>query len=127
MADLSDHISHQLRATAAALRNSIGEQSRLMMPLSGRASAEAIAAGRAKREADAAEQLAVVMVEWEDVCARAQNSPLADLLFALLDLHKPYACFGSAPCCEDCMSGSYEAEAVDWPCETYTIIRDGLT
>jgi Ribonuclease G/E len=124
---VSDYISDQLRAQSAALRNSIGEQSRLMVPLGGMASAEAIAAGRAKREAIAAEQLAAAMAEWEGVRARAQSGPLPDLLLALLDLHKPYTSFGSAPCCEHCMSGnSYEAEAVDWPCETYGIIKNGL-
>lgn len=78
---MSDYISDQLRAQSAALRNSIGEQARLMVPMRGRASAEAIAAGRAKREAIAAEQLATAIAEWE---------------------------------------------AVDWPCETYGIIKNGL-
>lgn len=123
---VSDPISDALREHAADLRNSIGAQARSMVPGWPRASPAAIAEGRAKREADAAQQLAVVMVEWEAVRARAQNGPMAALLLALLDLHKPYTTFGSAPCCEDCMSGGYEAEPVDWPCETYEIIRDGL-
>lgn len=123
---VSDPISDALRERAAELRNSIGAQARSMLPVWPGFSPEVIAERRAEREAVAAQQLAAAMVEWSNLRERAQESSASVLLLALLDLHKPYTIFGSAPYCEHCMSGGYDSDSVEWPCETYEIIKSGM-
>ncbi len=72
----------------------------------------AIAAQRAK-------QLAANTADWQATRDRYANVPV---VLAVLDIHRPDPEL-SGQCCTHPVSG-YEAEPEDWPCDTYTAIKD---
>lgn len=72
------------------------------------------AAWEAKRKAEHATAVA----DWRELRTRYAHSPA---VLAVLDIHRPDP--DGALECTHAVSG-YEADAEDWPCETYTAIRD---
>jgi hypothetical protein len=72
------------------------------------------AAWRAQREA----QLADAVAEWQALRDRYADSPA---VLAVLDIHLPVVDGGVV--CAHPVYG-YEADAEDWPCETYTAIKE---
>lgn len=71
------------------------------------------AARRAARLAEATGRHAVVRAKVDGTLAQ------------VLDLHAPESSTLS-PVCRGCNFGGYDAEAPEWPCETWALIAEGL-
>lgn len=129
----SDYVSDQLRSQAADLRNSIIQQSRwalLGVRPEDIAEHEArVAAFRIARRAEAEQQQATAVVEWEALRNAVPTGKAGAALLKVLGIHKPFLSdfgFNPVPMCEHCQEGGYDGDCVEWPCETYTTIRDTL-
>lgn len=130
---ISDYISDQLRAQAAGLRGSIISQARwafLGVAPQDVADHEArVEADRAARRVQAEQQQAAAVAEWDAFRAALPAGKAGAALLKVLDIHKPYLSdfgFKPVPMCEHCLEGGYDGDSVEWPCETYTTIRDVL-
>ncbi|ACU71873.1 hypothetical protein Caci_2964 [Catenulispora acidiphila DSM 44928] len=70
------------------------------------------------------------MAEWESLRAAVPDGKTGATPLAVLDVHKPFLCdigFNPVPMCEHCQEGGYDGDSVKWECETYAVIREGLT
>lgn len=132
---MSDYISDQLRAKAAALRGSTSKptfgQLLTAAGISAGRSPKALAEDKAARKAAAERAQAAALAEWEQLRARLPETPEGLTLRALLDEHKPYLDSSLAavkgPACEHCdQIGGWEREGVEWPCANYEIIKEGM-
>jgi hypothetical protein len=149
---MSDYISDQLRAKAAALRGSIGPTSfgpgsflrstpggrltftDLLMRAwldDNQPSPKTRAEEQAARKAAAERAQAAALAEWEQLRERIPETPEGRTLRALLAEHRPRLDDGAAyyrkPACDHCdQIGGWERNGVDWPCVNYEIIREGM-
>ncbi len=133
---MSDYISDQLRAKAAALKASIAARPSLAQALmqgavSAGASPKTLAEDKAARKAAAAQAQAAALAEWEQLRERIPETPEGLTLRALLDEHKPRldaeAAYYRKPACDHCdQIGGWERDGVEWPCPNYEIIREGM-
>lgn len=76
------------------------------------------AARAAERDAQRAARHATAVTEWEALRERYAGSPA---VVAVLDIHRPDD-EGRLECAHPVFG--YESDAEDWPCSTYTAIRD---
>lgn len=129
---VSDHISDQLRLQAAELRGSIIQQSRWAIvgvrPEEIAEHEARVEAKRVARRAQAEQQQAAAMAEWEALRDSVPPGKAGAVLLKVLDVHKPFLeSFGQGPpTCEDCCEGGYDGGLVEWACATYMTIRDAL-
>lgn len=131
---MSDYISDQLRAKAAAMRNSVTASNFSLAFTSGfgdAPSSKARAEEQAARKAAAEQAQADALAEWEQLRAQLSDIREGRIVRALLDEHKPYLDSSLAhvkgPACEHCdQIGGWEREGVEWPCPNYEIIKEGM-
>jgi hypothetical protein len=121
---VSDYISDQLRATAAALRASIVPAGITYAQVQG----AQLDAHRAAQQAAAEQVQTEATAEWEQLRERMSTTPEGLTLRELLDTHKPYLGeYSYRTVCEHCFESSYDIEHVEWPCESYAIIKEGMS
>jgi len=124
---VSDYISDQLRAQAAALRNRITAPAMAQAGVSFGTSSKALAEEKAARKVAAEQAQAAALAEWEQLRERMAETQEGLTLRALLDTHKPYLGEYSYRIeCDHCLEGSYDVERAEWPCESYAIIKEGM-
>lgn len=129
MATVSDYVAAQLRAYAADLRAGTLRPAPFRFGYQVDPDWQAkLAADRAARRAVAAERHAQAVAAWELVRSRVPSGTAGAVLLELLDLHKPvYSDFADVPNCDHCLDNiGYEVGSMEWPCETYATIEEGL-
>lgn len=109
----AEMITEASRAREARFR----EHQRFMASPEGKA---VVAARKAEHEAKREAERAAAVTEWEEVRLRYADSPA---VLAVLDIHQPTE-DGSE--CQHPISG-WEADRIEWPCETFEAIRDAPT
>jgi nitrogen fixation protein FixH len=91
-------------------------------------SPQEVAEAKAARAAAAKQAQATALAEWQRLRERVAQAttPAVATLQELLDLHKPYLGeYSYRVECEHCLEGSYDVERAEWPCASYTIIKEG--